>query len=55
MAMVMRVAGDKEGNGTGGKSNCNGDEGGRQAMVTRAFVPAPTAMGDSSCKKGGGQ
>ncbi len=28
MAMAMRVAGDKEGKGKGGKGNCKGDEGG---------------------------
>jgi hypothetical protein len=28
MATMMRVAGDKEGNGNGGKSNGNGDKGG---------------------------
>ncbi len=32
----MRVACDKEGEGDGGKSD--GDEGGRQAMVTRAMA-----------------
>ncbi len=34
MAMGMRVAGDEGGNGNGGKSDGNGDKGGRQAMVT---------------------
>jgi hypothetical protein len=29
MAMATRVVGNKEGNGDGGKSNSNGDEGGR--------------------------
>jgi hypothetical protein len=28
MAMMTRLAGDKEGKGEGGKGNCNGDEGG---------------------------
>ena len=31
MLMVMRVLGDKEGNGKGGKSNGDGDKGGGQA------------------------
>jgi hypothetical protein len=31
MAMATMVAGDKEGNGKGGKSNGDGDEGGGQA------------------------
>jgi hypothetical protein len=32
--MVMRVAGDKEGNGDGGKSDGNGNKGGGQVTVT---------------------
>ncbi len=36
MALVTRVACNKEGNGNGGKSD--GDEGGGQAMVTRAMA-----------------
>jgi hypothetical protein len=36
MALVTRVACDKEGNGNGGKSN--GGEGGRQATATRVMV-----------------
>ncbi len=31
--MVMRVAGDKEGNSNGGKSNGNSNKGGGQAMA----------------------
>ncbi len=33
MAMVTRVAGDKEGNGNGGKSNGDGKEGGGRALA----------------------
>ncbi len=36
--MAMRVLGIKEGNGKGGKSNGDGDEGGRQATAMRAMV-----------------
>ena len=36
MAVVTRVACDKEGNGDGGKSD--GNEGGGRAMATRAMV-----------------
>ncbi len=32
MAMAARVAGDKEGNGNAGKSNCDSNEGGGQAL-----------------------
>jgi hypothetical protein len=31
MTMATKVVGDKEGNGDGGKSNGDNDEGGRQA------------------------
>ncbi len=34
----MRVAGNKEGNGNGGKSNSNGIKGGRQPTATRVMV-----------------
>ncbi len=30
MAMVTRLAGNKEGKGTGGKGKCDGNEGGRR-------------------------
>jgi hypothetical protein len=33
MAMAMRVAGNKEGNGNGSKSDGNGDKGGMRAMA----------------------
>ncbi len=34
MATVMRVAGNKEDNGDSGKSDGNGDKGGRRATAT---------------------
>ncbi len=37
---VMRVAGNKEGNGDGGKSNGDSNKGGGQAMATRTMVTA---------------
>ncbi len=40
---TTKVAGDKEGNGNGGKSNGDGNEGGRQVTATRAMA-AVTAM-----------
>ncbi len=46
MAMVMRVVGNKEGNGDGGKSNINGDKGGRQvtATVTKRMMVTATRV-----------
>jgi hypothetical protein len=38
MAMATRVAGDKEGNGDGGKSDCNGNKDGRRVTATRVMV-----------------
>jgi hypothetical protein len=37
MVTAMRVAGGKEGNCGGGKSNGSGDTGGKQATATRAM------------------
>jgi hypothetical protein len=36
MVMAMRVAGNKEGNGNGGKRD--GDSGGRQSTATKAMA-----------------
>jgi hypothetical protein len=38
MGTVMTVVGDKEGNGNGGKSNGNSDEGGWQATAVRVIA-----------------
>jgi hypothetical protein len=38
MAMVMRVAGNKEGNGDGGKSNGNKDGGQATGMGTKRVI-----------------
>ena len=38
------VSSNKEGDGDGGKSNVDGDEGGRQATATRAKATAMRAM-----------
>ncbi len=38
MVTAMRVAGNKEGNEDGGKSNGNGVEGGRRATTKRMMV-----------------
>jgi hypothetical protein len=38
MATATTVVGDKEGNGNGGKSNCNGNKGGWQATATRVIA-----------------
>ncbi len=47
MAMVMRVAGDEEGNGDGGKSDGDGNKGGGQAMatVTKRVMVMTTRVG----------
>jgi hypothetical protein len=42
MALATRVACNKEGNGNGGKSN--DDEGGGQAIATRAMTMATSSM-----------
>jgi hypothetical protein len=42
MVMVTRVGGNKEAIGPGGKSNGNGNKGGKQATVTRAKATATT-------------
>jgi hypothetical protein len=38
MAMAMRVAGNEEGNGYGGKSDGDGGKGGRQLTAIRAMA-----------------
>jgi hypothetical protein len=38
IAMAMRVAGDKEGDGDSGKSNGDGNKGGRQMTAMRAMA-----------------
>ncbi len=38
IVMAMRVAGNKEGNGNGGKSNDNGAKGGGEATAMRAMA-----------------
>jgi hypothetical protein len=47
MATVMRVVGNKEGNGDGGKSDGNSNKGGGQAMVaaTKRVVVMATRVG----------
>jgi hypothetical protein len=42
MALMTRVAGDKEGEGDGGNSNGDGDEGQGRAMATRVMATATT-------------
>jgi hypothetical protein len=37
-AMAMRVVGNKEGHGNSGKSNGNGNKGGRQATAMRVMA-----------------
>ncbi len=53
MALATRVACDKEGNGDGGKSN--GNEGGGQAMATRAMATEGKKQSTSNGIKKGGQ
>ena len=43
-AMATMVASDKEGNGDGGKSDVDGDEGGRRETATRVKATAMRAM-----------
>ncbi len=48
MAMVMRVGGDKEGDGEGAKRDGNGNNGGRQVMAKvtkRVMVMVTKVMG----------
>jgi hypothetical protein len=45
MAMATRVAGNKEGNGYGCKSNGNGNEGGTRVTATRAMATATRVAG----------
>jgi hypothetical protein len=44
--MATRVASDDDGNGNGGKSECNGDKGGGRA-TTRAMVAGRTVLGNN--------
>ncbi len=44
MAPAMRVVGDKDGNGNGGKSISNGVEGGGQSTATRAMATRVAAV-----------
>ncbi len=53
MASATRVACDEEGNGDGGKSD--GDEGGGQAMATRAMVTEGEQQSTSDGIDEGGQ
>jgi hypothetical protein len=62
IATATGVAGNKEGNGDGGKSNCNRVKGGKQAMMIRAMVMAMARMWEMAMaiwvagdKKGNGE
>jgi hypothetical protein len=53
--MATMVVSDEEGNGDGGKSDGDGDEGGRRTLATRAKAAAMRAMakGDEDDEGGG--
>jgi hypothetical protein len=54
IAMAMRVVGNKEGIGKGGKSNDNGNEGVRRWMAMAIKRAMATAMGVVGNKEGNG-
>ncbi len=47
MATAMRVASNDDGNGNGGKSDGDSNEGGRRAIATRAMAVVTTVVGDN--------
>ncbi len=52
MVTVVRVAGDKEGNGNGGKRDGNSNTGGGQVTAKRAMVMATTMCGQRQQQRG---